>query len=207
MSRNSSISPRTSTSLLDRARLEQPEAWDKLSRLYAPLVYQWARIAGLQPDDASDVMQSVFVSLTKNLGKFRVRSEGDSFRGWLYTITRNKINDHFRNHQREIRARGGTEALQGIQRLVAEASTSDSIDGRNEIDHLYRRALQLVQGEFEGRTWICFWRCTVEGDSPSDVAADMGVSVWAVYKARSRVLQRLREEFGPLLELPSDARP
>jgi RNA polymerase sigma-70 factor (ECF subfamily) len=185
---------------LDRARQENPEAWNRLSRLYGPLVYEWARIAGLQPDDASDVMQSVFVSVTKNLAQFRVRSEGDSFRGWLYAITRNKIHDHFRKHQRQVQARGGTEALQVIQQIAEASAPSDSADGQHEINHLYRRALQLVQGEFEGRTWICFWRTTVEGDTPADVAADMNVSVWSVYKARSRVLQRLRQEFGELLE-------
>ena len=49
----------------------------------------------MQPDDASDVMQSVFVSVTKNLAQYRVRSDRDSFRGWLYAITRNKITTTF----------------------------------------------------------------------------------------------------------------
>jgi RNA polymerase sigma-70 factor (ECF subfamily) len=201
MSRSSKSSPsQTSTSLLDRARQENPDAWNRLSRLYGPLVYEWARIAGLPPEDASDVMQSVFVSVTQNLAQFRVRDEGDSFRGWLYTITRNKIHDHFRKSQRQVRAAGGTEALQSIQQIAAAAASTDSTDGQQEINQLYRRAVQLVQGEFAGRTWICFWRTAVEGDAPADIAADMEMSVWAVYKARSRVLQRLRHEFGELLE-------
>lgn len=199
MSQLPSIS-KTSTSLLDRARADNPDAWDRLSRLYGPLVYQWGRIAGLQPDDASDVMQAVFVSLTKNLIQFRVRNDGDSFRGWLYAVTRNKIRDYFRKLQKQVQARGGTEALISIEQVAESAAHPDSMDGRKEIDSLYRRALQLVQGEFEGRTWICFWRTTVEGDTPADVAADMGITVWAVYKSRSRVLQRLRDEFGEVLE-------
>ena len=198
MSHNPGLS-KTSTSLLDRAKGDNPDAWDRLSRLYGPLVYQWGRMAGLQPDDASDVMQAVFFSLTKNLVQFRVRHDGDSFRGWLYAVTRNKIRDHFRKKQKQVQARGGTEGLFDIQQIAESVASPESEDGRKEIDSLYRRALQLVQGEFEGRTWICFWRTTVEGDAPADVAADMGISVWAVYKARSRVLQRLRDEFGEIL--------
>ncbi|MCA9211515.1 MAG: sigma-70 family RNA polymerase sigma factor [Planctomycetales bacterium] len=191
---------KTSSSLLSRAKSNEPAAWERLSKLYGPLVYQWARMAGLQPDDASDVMQAVFVSLTKKLVQFRVRNENDSFRGWLYSVTRNKVRDHFRKAQKQIHAAGGTAAQIGLEQLPESAPTTDSAEGRSEVDSLYRRALQIVQGEFEGRTWICFWRTTVEGDAPADVAASMNISVWAVYKARSRVLQRLREEFGDLLD-------
>jgi RNA polymerase sigma-70 factor (ECF subfamily) len=77
---------------------------------------------------------------------------------------------------------------------------SHSDDGAAEVNGIRRRALELVSGEFESRTWQAFWRSAVEGDAPADVAADLGISVWAVYKARSRVLQRLREEFAELLE-------
>ena len=52
----------------------------------------------------------------------------------------------------------------------------------------------------DDRTWKAFWRSAVEGDRPADVAADLGVSVWAVYKARSRVLQRVRTELEGLLD-------
>ena len=60
--------------------------------------------------------------------------------------------------------------------------------------------MELASGEFEGRTWKVFWRTAVEGDAPADVAADFGMSVWAVYKVRSRVLAKLRSEFQDLLD-------
>ena len=62
-----------------------------------------------------------------------------------------------------------------------------------------QRALELLSGQFSARTWTAFYRTTVQGDQPQDVAADLQITVWAVYKARSRVLARLRSEFEDLL--------
>ena len=174
-------------------------AWERLAKLYGPLVYEWARKAGLQPDDAADVMQNVFQSLSKNLIRFTRRTEADRFRGWLYVLVRNQITDHFRTQQKQANAAGGTAGLQMIHELVESAPSSDSLDGMAEVNQLRRRALQLVQAEFEGRTWVAFWRTAVEGDNPQDVAADMEISVWAIYKAKARVLKRLRDEFADLL--------
>ncbi len=191
----------TATSLLQRLRQTDgnTDAWQRLSELYGPVVYGWARRAGLQPHDASDVMQDVFQSLTGNVARFRKRNENDSFRGWLWTITRNKIRDHFRELKHRAPAIGGTDANQHLQQLAEQPPEPDTESGSVEMSGIRRRALQLVQGDFESRTWQAFWRSAVEGDAPADVAADLGISIWAVYKARSRVLQRLREEFADLL--------
>ena len=62
----------------------------------------------------------------------------------------------------------------------------------------YRRQLFRVGGQRgPGRvhlptTWQAFWQTAVEGRSPDAVAAELGLSVGAVYVARSRVLARLR---------------
>ena len=61
----------TSTSLVRRAQQADAVAWEKLTRLYGPVVYGWARQSGLQPDDAADVMQNVFHSLTTRLTQFQ----------------------------------------------------------------------------------------------------------------------------------------
>jgi RNA polymerase sigma-70 factor (ECF subfamily) len=41
----------------------------------------------------------------------------------------------------------------------------------------------------------------VDGCTPDEVAAELSLSRWAVYKARSRVLQRLRTELEGLENL------
>ncbi len=57
----------------------------------------------------------------------------------------------------------------------------------------------MVKAEFEPRTWQMFWLTAIEGRSPVDIAAALGVSPAAVRMAKSRVLHRLKEEFGDLV--------
>lgn len=196
--RSSNSSSSTSLSLLSRVRASEPAAWERLARLYGPLVYRWARQAGLQPQDAADVIQEVFHSVTTSIGKFEQRANNGGFRGWLWTIARNKIRDHFRNLKGKAQATGGTAGLDQIYQLPESAPAATSESGSIEICSLRQRAMTLVKGDFEEQTWQAFWRTAVEGDTPADVAADIGISVWAVYKARSRVLGRLRQELEGL---------
>ena len=194
-----STSRSTSHSLIRRAQQADAVAWEALTRIYSPLVYTWAKQAGLQPNDAADVMQDVFQRLVSRLSQFQRRTPNDSFRGWLYTITRNRIRDFYRRRQRGELARGGTHAQQAWNELPQQPADPKSADGQAELNGVRQRALELASGDFESRTWQAFWRTAVQGDSPQDVASDLGISVWAVYKARSRVLAKLKTEFKDLL--------
>lgn len=72
-------------------------------------------------------------------------------------------------------------------------------DSAADLGALYCRALELVRGEFEECTWNAFWRVTIDGHDPGDVASDLGVTPAAVRKAKSRVLHHLCEEIGDLI--------
>src|SRR5262249_11480033 len=160
----------------------------------------WCRRAGVPEADAADVSQDVFAVVARHLADFRRERPGDSFRGWLWTITRNKVRDHWRRHADRIKAAGGTTA-QEVMTQVAEDGPSDSEAGaEEEAGELYRRALDLIRSEFEERTWKAFLMVTVDGRLPADAAAALGTTPGAVYIAKSRVLKRLREEFGDLIE-------
>jgi RNA polymerase sigma-70 factor (ECF subfamily) len=135
-----------------------------------------------------------------HLGAFRKRGEADTFRGWLRTIAENKIRDHFRRAGREADAAGGTEAQHRLAQIPAPAAAVDASRDDDWEGPFYRRVLDLVRGEFEERTWQMFWLTVVDDRSPTDVAAQFGVTPVAVRKAKSRVLRRLREEIGDLIE-------
>jgi len=190
----------TSASLLDRVRSAQPEGWRRLVSLYGPLVYAWCRKAGLQDHDAADVVQNVFQSVLKGINDFRRDRPGDSFRRWLRTVTRNKVRDFWRAESRAPQADGGTEAP---LRLTQWPDAEEPDDGHiEEIDQMYHRALELVRAEFEDRTWQAFWRVVVDARPAADVANELNMSPNAVYIAKSRVVTRLRAEFGELLDSP-----
>src|SRR4051794_28869712 len=105
----------TSPTLLQRAQSNEVGAWERLVELYAPLVYHWCRRSQLSPEDTADIFQEVFREVAGHIGDFRRDRSGDSFRGWLRTITTNKIRDHFRRLHDQPRAIGGTDAQQRLQ--------------------------------------------------------------------------------------------
>ena len=190
----------TSLSLLDRAKANDPAAWQRLTLLYGPLVYQWCRRWQLGPEDAADVAQEVFQTLAKHLANFLPRGEGPGvraggFRGWLWTITRNKITDHFRKASRQPHATGGSDAQVRLQALPEQLS-EDDVETASDSADLVHRALDLIKGEFEERTWTMFWRSAALGHASRDIAAGFGVTPDAVRMAKSRVLRRLRDELA-----------
>ena len=195
----------TSSSLLARVKARDADAWRRLVRLYSPMVFEWCRRRRLHSEDAADVLQEVFVAVFRHIGEFRKDRPGDTFRGWLWTITDNKLHDHFRRRGAQPDAIGGTDAQQRFAELPAAVSGDSSASaqastsaarGFSEMGPVLRRALDQIRAEFEDRTWLAFWQSTVDGRTPADVAADLGLTVNAVYKAKSRVLRRLREELG-----------
>jgi RNA polymerase sigma-70 factor (ECF subfamily) len=195
-----SSSESTSSDLVTRLRARDAQAWSRLADLYGPLVFYWCRRSNLQEADAADVVQNVFSAVASAIGEYQQRSDSN-FRGWLWTITWNKINDHFRVQFRDGQAPGGSTANARLAELPAAAAnyqpseTSDPQD-RTEFSALLHRGLESVQAEFEPRTWQAFWRAAVEGDSTADIAAEMGITAGAVRQAKSRVLRRLRDELG-----------
>lgn len=191
----------TSLSLLYRLKANEAAAWDRLVLLYAPLVYHWCRKLQLPDQDAADIFQDVFQSLAAKITTFRKEQPGDTFRGWLRTITHNKVYDHFRRQGREPQAAGGTEANIRFSQLESLEGTANNDDDEEQAyQQLVRRALEMIREDFTPRTWQAFWRVTVDGQRPVDIAEELKMRPGAVRVAKSRVLQRLRQELGELLE-------
>ena len=196
----SSGSESMSSSLLDGVKAQDAAAWRRMVDLYGPLVYWWCRKSGLQPEDAADVVQEVFMAVGTHVAQFRRKRPKDSFRGWLATITRNKIRDYFRRLAYRPQAKGG-DVLRWLLEIPEPQEPHSAENHPDPAECLLPDyALEPVRLEFEDRTWQAFWRVAVEGQFPANVASDLGVSVHSVYKAKSRVLHRLRREFGDLLD-------
>lgn len=187
---------RTSLSLLERLRGEDPQAWQTVCRVYAPLIYTWCRSDGVSPQDAEDILQEVFGILHRSLDTFEPRSNG-SFRGWLRTITRNRVRDHFRRLGAGPLVAGGSTANAMLHQHAEPSATADPepISANPQL----LRSLDYVRAEFREKTWLAFWMSTAEGRATADVAADLEMTEGAVRKARFRVLRRLREELDGLI--------
>jgi RNA polymerase sigma-70 factor, ECF subfamily len=192
----------TSSSLIRRAQQHDPDAWQRLVDLYGPLVFYWCRRKGqLSSAEASDVFQEVFVAVNGALPRFALGEARQTFRGWLWTITRNKIRDHYRRWKNEPRAVGGTDAGRRLAEIPEtwDVASADPAD-RAEMGSLFQRALDLVRDQFAERTWQAFWQSAVEGRPTAEIARELGLSENSVRQAKSRVLRRLRQELGDWAE-------
>lgn len=183
----------TSLSLLDRIKGNDAVAWEQLILLYAPLVFHWCRQAQLPEHDAADVFQEVFQAVAANIERFHKERPEDTFRGWLRTITRRKVCDHFRRRQEEPHAVGGTDAQLQLCQFPEDQIDEDEL---KVLDGVLSRALEMIRGDFRERTWQAFWRVVVDGQRPIDVAEELGMSAGAVRVAKARILQRLRQQLG-----------
>jgi RNA polymerase sigma-70 factor, ECF subfamily len=188
----------TSLSLLQRIRNGEASGWRRVVDLYSPLVQHWCRRWGVQSADADDLVQEVFQAAALGITSFSHDHAGDTFRGWLRTITRYKAMDFWRRYGERPDVFGGSEALMRMQQVPDDTKAEDPEDA-DEVSAVFHRALGLLRGEFEQRTWQAFWRATVDGLPAPEVAAEMGMTSSAVRMAKSRVLRRLRAELGDLV--------
>lgn len=185
----------TSNSLLHRVKQQEPEAWRRFVTLYGPVVYRWCTTSGLQANDAADVVQDVFQAVFQGIAKFQRQENGQSLRGWLWTVTRNKVADHYRRRESDPVL---DQTL--AQQILAPEQPSEADSSEKIGPELAHRALRLLQTDFEPTTWQAFWAVAVDGLTVAETATQLGLSPAAVYKAKSRVLNRLRVELDGLLE-------
>ena len=187
--------PATQPSLLIRLGDKQDTvAWAQFVEVYAPLVYGFARKHGMQDADAADLTQEVMRAVAGAISRLEYDPRRGTFRSWLFTVVRNKFRNYLSNKTRKQMTTGGSS----VQELLE--AQPDRVDALQEQwDHEYDQrvfswAVDRVKGSFTEKTWQAFWQVSVEGKNARDVARDVGISVGAVYIAKSRVLARLKEQ-------------
>jgi len=185
----------TSITLLHRIRSADSVAWDRFVDLYTPLIFRWARSRGLDSNDASDLTQDIFTTLVQKLPDFRY-DQAKSFRGWLKTITLNRCSDLFRKRKLNANA----HATEQVQDVADEVSDVEFLTEQEYNEFVATRALQLMKNEFESTTWQACWQSITTDLTALEIAEKLGISVNAVYLAKSRVLRRLRQQLAGLLD-------
>jgi RNA polymerase sigma-70 factor (ECF subfamily) len=174
------------------------DAWSEFVVLYEPLVYRLARQKGLQDADARDLCQEVFRAVAHAVDRWEPGR--GSFRGWLSRIARNLLINFLTRGRSHIPARGGTSVM---ELLDAQPAPDPSASALFEIEYqrrVFQWAAEDVRTEFTPTTWQAFWQTAVEDRAANEVALDLGLSVGAVYIARSRVLARLKRRIEKLGE-------
>jgi RNA polymerase sigma factor (sigma-70 family) len=184
----------THPSLLVRIRNTDDEcAWGEFVEIYSPLIYGFSRKQGLQDADAVDVTQEVLRSVARSIGRLDYDPRRGSFRGWLFTIVRNELKDWFGRQRSDVVGSGDSSAVCRFEDLPALESEDSACWDQEHQRRLFEWASKRIQTEVQKSTWSAFWETTVKGRSGKEVAAELGLSVAAVYLAKSRVMARLKE--------------
>jgi len=188
--------PATSASLLIRLRDRGDHAaWSRFVEVYQPLVHGFARKHGLQEADAADLAQEVLRAVARSVGRLNYDPRRGSFRGWLFTVVRNQLRDFRDRQRRQVHGSGNS----GVQQLLNEQPTPPEDEWDREYERrLFTWAAEQVRPAVQPATWQAFWQTAVEGKSGQEVAQELGMTVAAVYLAKSRVMARLKEEIRQL---------
>jgi RNA polymerase sigma-70 factor (ECF subfamily) len=186
--------PTTRPSLLVRLRDARDEAaWAEFVDLYAPLVYGFLRKRGLQDADAADLTQDVLRSVATGASRLEYDPCRGLFRGWLFTVVRNRLRTFLANQKRRVTAAGGSDWQDLLARQPGREPELEAVWDQEYEQRLFHWAAERVRREVQDTTWQAFWRTAVEGQGGQEVAAALGLSVAAVYLAKGRVRNRLKE--------------
>jgi RNA polymerase sigma-70 factor (ECF subfamily) len=191
----------TSLGLLERLKHAKPDAseWRRLRDIYLPMIRHWlSRLPNLH-QEVEDLAQEVLVVLFRELPSFERRRDG-SFRAWLRQITVNRMGAFCKARRKQPLAMGGPETDQLLAQLADPTSDLARQWDRDHDRYVFQKLLAVVEGDFEPGTWQAFLRFAVEGRPAAQVAGELGVTESAVVQAKFRILKRLREEAGELLD-------
>ncbi len=193
------FSPTTRASLLLRlADPQDHEAWVEFVSLYEPVAYRLLRRHGLQDADALEVMQELFMAVSRSIDRWDPARERGSFRGWLGRVTRNLVINWLKQRARRETVTGGSDLYDMLKTLPAHAE-QETIEFDHELRRaVFHRAAERVRLQVQPATWQAFWETAVLGTSPAAAAKKLGMQPGAVRVAKCRVLVRLREAIQAL---------
>lgn len=183
-----------SSCVLGQIKAKDPHAWERMVKLYGPMIYRWARRAGLQSADSADVVQEVFRAVALYIAEFEAERTAEGFRAWLWTITKNTLTDHFRKQSGA--AGSGDDAFEATVAHEPEFPEPDDLQAPSPDVAMVHRVLHNIRPDFEDATWDAFWQMTVLSRSSAEAAESLHMSKSAVRQAKYRVLKRLREELS-----------
>jgi RNA polymerase sigma-70 factor (ECF subfamily) len=189
----------TRHSLLLRAQGSQADAWSDLTDLYRPLSIAWIKRQGVPGVDVEDLSQDILLSVVTHLPTFEHSGHRGTFRSWLRTIVCNRATDYWRTTGASTQKGGGSDGAHALEQIADPDSDLNRQWDEEHDPYVLRCLLAAVEEEFEPATLSAFRRLALDGAGGALVAGELGMSVAAVYRAKSRVLERIRQDAEGLI--------
>ena len=170
------------------------QAWAEFVDIYAPLIYGYALKHGLQDADAADLTQEVLGAVARSAARLEYDPARGTFRGWLFRVVRNELADFGAARRRHRPGSGDTAVKRRLEEEPAPSEDEVSAWEREYERQLFALACEHVRRDFQESTWQAFWLTAIVGKSGKEVAGVLGLTTAAVYLAKRRVTERLRQQ-------------
>ena len=191
-------SSHTSQSLLSQLRHQGPNAdsWDRFVEIYQPKIKRWCLGWGLQRSDADDVAQNVLLAMSKQMREFKYDPNG-RFRAWLKTISYRAWVDFVKSKNRQPSGSGSDDLYEVLTSVETRDRFVEKMDEECEREML-EQAMIVVRRRVNEHNWKAFYMMVFDGIPGVKVAEELDMAVTAVYKARSRIQEMLKQQIDKM---------
>lgn len=192
----------TTTTVLDALRnFSNEEAWARFVERFRDPIVRFAERSGLRRSAAEDVAQETLLTFITSWRDGRYDRRKGRLSAWLFGIASRKVLSGRRQARRQDTESGGDSA--GLSQ-VPDADAEGVLEAAWEEawqKNLLLQATQQLREETGEQTFQAFTMTVFDKRSGDEVAAALGMTVNAVYLAKSRTLGRLRQLVLALEEL------
>ena len=195
----------TRGSLLAKIRdLGNDAAWKEFCDSYGGLVRRLALKAGLREDESDDVVEEVFVSVTRNIGGFEYDPAQCSFKHWLSQVVRWRIQDQFdKRLPIDCAARPDPELGESRSADQQESAVESELEAVWEAEwrqHLIEAAAARVKKQISAKQFQIFFLHVLKEMPVAEVIQRLKVTRTQVYLAKLRVGRLFRKELEAVQE-------
>ncbi|MEA3187979.1 MAG: hypothetical protein QOD99_1809 [Chthoniobacter sp.] len=189
----------TRRSLVDRlANWEDQKNWQEFFDTYGKLIYGVARKSGLTESEAEEAVQETVITIAKKIDGMKYDPSIGSFKGWVLTITRWRINDQFRKrkpHESQRQTPRDRDRTATIDRLPdTQAFDLEAAWEQEWRENILRAALSRIKRQVDARQFQIFDCYVIKNWPAQKVAGELRVSIGQVYLARHRISALLKAE-------------
>lgn len=173
--------------LIKKCQEGDTDAFGELYEHYVQNIYQFLYFKTHHKEIAEDLTSTTFIKALNGIGNFDERKA--SFKTWLYQIARNTVIDHYRTLH-------PTGDLEEIWDLKGQEDLEKQTDQKMKFEAI-RDYLKTLKSEQREVILLRVWG----GHSFQEIAEIMGKTEAACKMNFKRTIEKLREDFGPLLTL------
>ena len=178
-------------SLVARCRKNDQAAWDEIVDRFQRLIFAIPRRAGLNDEQAADVLQDVFLTMFEKIGEIE---QPERIRSWIVTTAKFKTWAVVRSSKGFYSPETEEEMEAEMASIRDNAPLADEMLIELEEQHLIRTALTTI--EERCRTILSMIYLRDPAASYVEVAAAIGVGETSISPLRSRCLNKLEKALG-----------